>query len=382
MWNLSSKKIPLTTVPEEQCVDHFQKIWEDPTPILVYGKDWKSTQCHAIEEKISAISAVDFPLYRDSFLVTTGGTSGQLKIAVLKKSALAASVQAMQSHFELSKINSLCLLPLYHVSGLLQLIRSFLSGGDFVSANYQDFKNDQFPSLSDFCLSLVPTQWNFLKQSSTALRFLQKQQYIFLGGAPCSLRELSEANEHQIPLRPVYGMTETCAMIASAKIENPHSNKIVYSPFDQVLLTKSDRDTLTISTPQLFSGYIPNTPRELLSFQTEDLVQFQEEGFSILGRNDQIIISGGKKIVPQEVSEVLQNLFSLSDLYITSREDPHWGQKMICYYVAEKKYSTAELKSKSASILASHQIPKEWIALSKIPRNAAGKIQAAALPKT
>jgi O-succinylbenzoic acid--CoA ligase len=76
----------------------------------------------------------------DFIMIPTGGTSGQIKFAVHTWKTLTASAQGFQQYFQRSSINSYCTLPLYHVSGLMQFIRSFTSGGQLV---IQSFKTAQ-----------------------------------------------------------------------------------------------------------------------------------------------------------------------------------------------------------------------------------------------
>jgi len=63
-------------------------------------------------------------------MIPTGGSSGQIRFAI--RETLMASVRGFQQYFQLNQVNSLCVLPLYHVSGLMQFLRSFTTGGSLL----------------------------------------------------------------------------------------------------------------------------------------------------------------------------------------------------------------------------------------------------------
>jgi len=65
-------------------------------------------------------------------MIPTGGSSGQIRFAIHTWETLMASVRGFQQYFQLNQVNSLCVLPLYHVSGLMQFLRSFTTGGSFL----------------------------------------------------------------------------------------------------------------------------------------------------------------------------------------------------------------------------------------------------------
>ena len=369
--------VQITFTKDDDLPASIDRLWGATTnPIFVYSENWKPSYVRAIEETLAAIAPEKTRLLQNTFLVPTGGTSGKIKIAVLHKEALQNSVHAVQTHFALSEIHSLCTLPLYHVSGLLSCLRSHLSGGKFLRYDYQQMKENRFPEVSGFCLSLVPTQLHFLLQNCAgALPFLRSQSQVFLGGAPASPTLLQRAWDEKIPLAPVYGMTETCAMIASARPQSLIEGKLFYTPFSGVSVRASVEGTLQIACPSLFSGYVPEATARLSSFQTSDLVTFQKETFAILGRADDVIISGGKKIFPQEVAQQIQTLLPIDDLLLRGEPDPTWGQKLVAYYVSREGLVPEKLTTILKTKLENFQIPKEWHLVPALPYDEKGKIK-------
>ena len=134
-----------------------------------------------------------FPIPHSPFPVTklimipTGGTSGKIKFAVHTWETLTASVGGFQEYFQVPEINSFCVFPLYHVSGLMQFIRSFITGGKLVILpSYKEIWERQKWEIDcqDFFISLVPTQLQRLLETPETAKWLANFQTVLLGGAP------------------------------------------------------------------------------------------------------------------------------------------------------------------------------------------------------
>lgn len=151
-------------------------------------------------------------------LIPTGGSSGHIRFAVHTWETLTAAVQGFQTHFGVKQVNSCCLLPLYHVSGLMQFLRSFLSGGKLAVLPSKPIEQvaDRFDP-SGFFVSLVPTQLQRLLKRPEGVDWLKRCQTILVGGAPTWPDLLEQARRHQLRLAPTYGMTETASQVATLK---------------------------------------------------------------------------------------------------------------------------------------------------------------------
>ena len=144
------------------------------------------------------------PIQRGAILIPTGGTTGGVKLAIHDWSTLSASALGLQDFLGGGAISSCCLLPLFHVSGLMQLVRSFVTGG---CIRFDD------ADTAGYCLSLVPTQLQRLMQYPEEVKKLRSARVIFVGGAAISDSVATKARECRLPIVPVYGMTETAAMV-------------------------------------------------------------------------------------------------------------------------------------------------------------------------
>ena len=143
-------------------------------PDVVLGKiDYKNSKHQKPQNRITIEPIIGIP---------TGGTSGKIKFASHTFETLSASVTGFTNYFQRKKINSLCLLPLYHVSGLMQLLRSCLTTGKFIHFSYHDLKQGIKPNINpqDFFISLVPTQLVWLIKKD--VQWLSQFNTVLLGG--------------------------------------------------------------------------------------------------------------------------------------------------------------------------------------------------------
>lgn len=350
-------------------------------------------------------------------MIPTGGSSGQIRFVIHTWETLTAAVQGFQDFFEVDQIHSCCVLPLYHVSGLMQFLRSFLTGGKIAVLPFKTLANQfsctevgenqpgdrykPFSSIdpaslrdlrridwefSEFFLSLVPTQLQKLLQNPPAIHWLQQFQTIFLGGAPAWAELLTVARSHQLPLAPTYGMTETAAQVVTLKPEQflqgidgcgqilPHAALKICDAAD-LPLQPGQIGTIAIRAKSLMLGYFPHAlyPEEFL---TDDLGYFDAKGMlQVVGRNSQKIITGGENVFPTEIEAAIRATGLVSDVCIVGMPDQTWGEAVIAFYVpGSPEVAISTLKAALAPQLSAFKHPKQWIAVESLPRNTQGKV--------
>ncbi|MGF1540784.1 MAG: AMP-binding protein, partial [Pleurocapsa sp.] len=317
--------------------------------------------------------------------IATGGTSGKIKFALHNLSTLTASVIGFCDYFQTETINFFCLLPLYHVSGLMQFFRSFLTGGKLEITDYKLLKKNiaSLPIYRDFFISLVPTQLQFFLESNP--QWLAEFSTVLIGGAPARRSLLARAREYRIPLALTYGMTETASQIATLKPDDflqgnnssgrvlPHAHiKILNdqnSTGDRVGLIQIEADSLCLGYyPQLFS-----TTKTLV---TDDLGYLDEEGYLyVVGRNSHTIITGGEKVLPVEVEIAIMATKLVKEVCIIGIQDNKWGQIVTALYIPLKPdYNGDLIKQQLQAKIGKYKIPKYWIAVDRLPYSDRGKI--------
>ena len=327
--------------------------------------------------------------------IPTGGSSGSIRFAMHTWDTLMASVTGFRQYFEVEQIHSCCVLPLYHVSGLMQFLRSLTSGGKFAILPYKTLEaSHPLPfDPTDFFLSLVPTQLQrLLAPFSFPHRPIPPSPHllfktILLGGAPASSELLEQARQLNIPLAPTYGMTETASQVATLKPADflqgkigcgqtlPHAEITVCSATTGKALGVNQTGVVTIAAKSLALGYYP----ELFSdsnFSTDDIGWLDERGYlHIVGRQSDKIITGGENVFPAEVEAAILATGLVQDVGVIGVSDRHWGEAIAAIYVPTAANLTATtLKSALENRLSKFKLPKHWIAVKQLPRNAQGKL--------
>lgn len=361
----------------------WQQVFElvQPDLILGYG-DWGSSVRDYYPNPQPAIVNPQW------IMIPTGGSSGQIRFAIHTWETLMASVRGFQQYFQLNQVNSCCVLPLYHVSGLMQFLRSFTTGGSLVILPFKELQAGQRCNIdpAKFFISLVPTQLQRLLQNPALTSWLSQFQTVLLGGAPAWPELLKQARQHGIRLAPTYGMTETASQIATLKPEDflsgtnncgqvlPHAKVTICSSTGQ-LLGANQTGIITIEAESLALGYYPELFNNQGNFQLDDLGFFDSQGYvNIVGRSSNKIITGGENVFPYEVESAIRATQLVNDICVIGIPDQHWGQVVTAIYVPSHLVATAELQAAIEAKLSKFKRPKYWIPLASLPRNSQGKI--------
>lgn len=321
-------------------------------------------------------------------MIPTGGTSGKIKFAIHDGYSLSASVSGFQQYFEQKSINSFCILPLYHVSGLMQFLRSLLTGGKIFMCSYQSLKQGTFgiENPSNFFISLVPTQLQFLLDFNP--QWLSRFQTVLLGGAPIWKKLRDRARQYKIKLAPTYGMTETASGVVTLKpaafLEgNESSGRVLPHATVDILgdrgtkLATNRIGTICIQANSSHWGYFPPSKKFLkTAIATDDLGYFDEDGYLYLvGRKSHKIITGGENVFPIEVESAILETNLVRDVCVIGIPDTTWGEAISAAYVPKNPaIAEDEIKRRLAGKLSKFKQPKHWLALPELPRCDRGKL--------
>ncbi|BAY76475.1 AMP-dependent synthetase and ligase [Nostoc linckia NIES-25] len=329
-------------------------------------------------------------------MIPTGGSSGKIKFAIHTWETLIASVEGFTEYFKIKKVNSFCVLPLYHVSGLMQFIRSLTTGGKLAIL---PFKNLEFCKIlnikqSEFFISLVPTQLQKLLQNPELTEWLTEFNTVLLGGAPAWKELLEKARFHRIRLAPTYGMTETASQIATLKPDDflngkissgqilPHAKVTIHNQQGKIL-NSNQIGNIAIKAQSLALGYYPIIQENQDNFRVDDLGFLDDQGYlNVVGRSSEKIITGGENIYPAEIESAIRETQLVTDICVIGIPDQLWGQALTAIYIP-KKSSICGLKIQTLlkDKLSKFKIPKYWIPQENLPRNSQGKINRQQLEK-
>ncbi|MDF5735386.1 MULTISPECIES: 2-succinylbenzoate--CoA ligase [unclassified Nostoc] len=324
-----------------------------------------------------------------SIMIPTGGSSGQIKFAIHTWETLAASVQGFTEYFQLKRVNSFCVLPVYHVSGLMQFMRSFTTGGKLTILPFKAVEAGQILNIkqSDFFISLVPTQLQRLLENPEVTEWLSQFNTVLLGGAPAWNELLEKARFHRIRLAPTYGMTETASQIATLKPDDflsgkmssgqilPHAKVTIHNQQGEIL-NSNQIGNITIHAQSLALGYYPITRENDDIFQIDDLGFLDDKNnLNIVGRNSEKIITGGENIYPAEIESAIQATQMVADICVIGIPDKYWGQALTAIYIPKQSDTSAlKIQTLLKDKLSKFKIPKYWIPQQNLPRNSQGKI--------
>jgi o-succinylbenzoate---CoA ligase len=257
-----------------------------------------------------------------ALVVGTSGSTGAPKGVELSAAALLHSARA-----SLARIGArpgerwLCCLPATHIAGLQVLVRSLVSGTDPVLADRADAQTVAASGCAH--VSLVPTQLGRLLDVDISP--LSGFASVLLGGAAAPAGLLDAARAAGVPVVTTYGMTETCGGCVYDGI-----------PLDGVRVRIGDDDQrIWIGGPVLFSGYVggPEVPGDGW-FRTGDLGRVDPDGRLVVrGRADDVINTGGHKVVPGEVAAALQAHPGVRDAAVLGQPDPEWGERVVAVVV-------------------------------------------------
>ena len=319
------------------------------TSVIDIGLQWESA---ALTRALSAAIQGEAA----QVIVNTTGSSGIQKRVLLSTEAIEVSAQLSNSEIgaKPGDVWSL-LLPINHIAGLNVLARSIKLGSDVVGVN----------QVANFT-AIVPTQLHrALFSDSKLLTHLQNCKSVLVGGSPASKTLLDLAKANGINVITTYGMTETSGGCV-------YDNKAL--PGVSVMVDESGR--LKIKGPILATGYENN--QELWNkqfkdgwFLTSDLGVVIKNEVQIIGRADDVVISGGENISLNAIEIELTANFPSANFLATAISDPEWGQKicLICDEQIDKEKIAHVLKEK----LGKQFVPKEFLVVKQIPEIGIGK---------
>lgn len=219
-------------------------------------------------------------------------------------------------------------------------------------------------------MAVVPAQLPWLIENRNML----PQVGVYLcGGAPVS-DELSEQVRFSgLTVWETYGMTETASHVALRRV----GEDTLFTPLSGITLSEDGRGCLVIRLES-----------DGVEVRTNDMVEFSGDGsFRILGRHDNVIVTGGKKVHPEEVEKKIGRWVYGADMVVSSRPDPIWGEKVVLVTgKGEIRLSESgvpvdgeELLSFFHSRLTADERPRELIRIPEIPVTPNGKVARAAL---
>ncbi|GFG77166.1 putative 2-succinylbenzoate--CoA ligase [Mycobacterium paragordonae] len=316
-----------------------------------------------------------------ALVVTTSGTTGAPKGALLTAAALRASATATHQHLG-GPGRWLLAIPPYHIAGLQVLIRSLLAGSEPVELDVSaGFDIGELPSAIDRLgsgrryTSLVAAQLAKALTDPAATAALAELDAVLLGGGPAPRPVLEAAAAAGVTVVRTYGMSET-------------AGGCVYDgvPLDGVQLRIRDGGRIALGGATLAKGYrnpVDPDPFEDGWFLTDDLGAVDDSGvLTVLGRVDDAISTGGLTVFPGPVEAALFTHPAVADCAVFGVSDVRLGQRVVAAVVLHAGSAAPtlqELRSHIARTLDATAAPRELHVVSELPRRGIGKVDRRAL---
>ena len=305
---------------------------------------------------------------QQEFSIQTSGSTGTPRPIVLLRAQMEASARQTIEALELKTgETALVCLDTKYIAGQMMLVRSLIAGMNIIvtepTSNPFEKTEGEF---INFC-ALVPYQLESIIEETAEK--LNQVRCAIIGGAAVSHSLKEKIKKSNCAIYATYGMTETISHIALQRLngKSPQDN---FEAFPTINLRLDNRGCLCIKTSYLKEEIITN-----------DLVELVEERkFKWFGRFDNIINSGGIKIIPEKVElafdKILDSFQIKNRFYISGLADEKLGNKVVIVVegLPFNKEIEEEILIGTSKMLNKYELPKEFIFIKKFKETATGKI--------
>jgi O-succinylbenzoic acid--CoA ligase len=310
-------------------------------------------------------------------VVATSGTAGAPKVVELGADAIRWSALATSAALGAGPGDRwLCCVPVHGVAGLAVVARAWHTGLPVEVHDGFDPAAVAAAAGRATLVSLVPAMLRRLLAAGDAVSRFRR---VLLGGGPVPADLAEEARDRGVGLVRTYGLTETFGGMAHDGHPLDGAEVRVADPEGEILLRG----------PMLFRRYRGEPGRTAAVLRdgwlhTGDLGRVGPDGrLVVLGRVDDLVISGGVNVHPDEVEAVLAAHPGVAEVAVAGRADPAWGQRVTAFVVPRdpgRPPTLEELRAFSRERLAAAKAPRELVLVPALPRGPSGKLLRRLLP--
>lgn len=341
-----------------------------------------------------------------ALVLHTSGTTSRPKQVPLRQRNLAYSAQNIARTYGLTPTDvALCVMPLFHIHGLMASTMATLSTGGTVVVPAGGFDAMTFWNSAKThgatWYSAVPTIHQMLllrnrgerPAGAGKLRFIRSSSSAL---APEVMRELE--SRFGAPVVEAYGMTEASHQMASnplppgerrpGTVGRETGIEISVMDDDGNLLPSGDRGEVVIRGQSIIDGYVNNPEANAKSFtdgwfRTGDQGVIDGDGYlALIGRLKEMINRGGEKIAPREIDDVLLQHPAVAEAVAFGSPNKTLGEEVTAAVVLKGEASEKELIAFARERLADYKVPRKLFIVDAIPRTATGKIQRRAVAES
>jgi acyl-CoA synthetase (AMP-forming)/AMP-acid ligase II len=333
-----------------------------------------------------------------ALILHTSGTTSRPKRVPLSHAHLTISARNVSDTYQLTSADvSLCVMPLFHVHGLVASTLATLFTGGTVVVPPKFNPLSFWSTVRDYratWYSAVPTIHQVLLSRAKGSRPSGAEQLRFIRSCSAALspQTMTDIEERfGVPILEAYGMTEAAHQMASNPLP-PGARKpgsvgrgtavdIAILNEAGELLPPGVTGEVSIKGPNVFGGYEGNAQANAESFsngwfRTGDQGYLDDEGYlTLVGRLKELINRGGEKISPREIDDALLAHPAVAEAVCFGIPNRVYGEEVAAAVVLHGSATEAELTAHCRSSLADFKCPKTIYIVEAIPRTATGKIQ-------
>jgi len=330
-------------------------------------------------------------------IIYTSGTTGRSKGAVLSHNNLLANTANILAAWRITNADRyLAVLPLFHVHGLANGVCAWLASGcrmRLVRRFEREGAAALFESFQPTLFFGVPTIYvRLLELDPATTRRLGAGVRLFVSGSAPLPAAVLEAFRDQFghTILERYGMSETLMLISNPYTGQRRAGTVgLPLPGVSVRLVDSTGHDVTgensgevlVRGSNVFAGYWRNADATHAAFvdgwfRTGDIASRSADGYyTLCGRASDLIISNGFNVYPREIEELLLELPGVREAAVVGMPDPVRGEVPTAYVVASDDFDSDAARDACARALASFKVPRTFVRVEALPRNALGKVQ-------
>ena len=315
-------------------------------------------------------------------VVRTSGSTGHPRDVMLTVDALRASADATAARLG-GHGSWLLALPVDHVAGLQVVARALLAGGaphelpagPFRAGAFADAARAAAAGPGPHYTSLVPTQLVRVLDDPDATAAARAFDAVLVGGAACPPPLLALARASGLRVVTTYGMTETCGGCVYDGV-----------PLDGVEVAVDAEQRVSLAGPVLARGYLHRPDLDATTFvsgrgdgrrwlRTADRGRLDDGRLRVLGRLDDVLVTGGVKVDPHAVEDVVAGLPDVRDVCVVGVPDQHWGQSVVAVVVTADGTAPplTALRTAVATVLGPASAPRQVLVVPDLPLRGPGK---------
>lgn len=363
----------LVATPTSATIDAIRAALDARTPLALLHHRLPAAE---LERQRAIVDGTTLPPGTGVVLFTSGST-GPARGVALSRAALDAAAAASAAHLGWRADDRwLLALSTAHAGGLAIVVRCHAAGVPIVLLD-GDFDRDRCAALLADCTlaSLVPTQLAVLLDDP-AWRPPPTLRAVLLGGAAASPALLERAAARGVPFLTSYGLTETFGQIATAPTDHagaPAAPLQLLAGVEVSAGTRAEPAPIEIRGPMLATAYLDGTPIAP-RFTTADLGFVEDNVLHVVGRIDDVIVSGGEKVHPSVVETELTATPGVRAACVFAVPDPRWGHTVGAVLAVDDGFDEERAAARWTTTLAPHARPRELAIVAAVPLLPSGKV--------